>query len=150
MVRQAHHQNHPEQRRRVDEKSILPEDRYYTKEHEWVRIDPDGIGVVGLTDHAQEALGEVTYVELPPIGKELEQFDELAVVESAKAASEAYAPVGGRVIEVNEQLEESPGLINQEPYTEGWLCKLSDVDVAQVENLLTPRQYAKLLESEVE
>ena len=133
----------------MDEESILPEDLYYTKEHEWVRIDGDE-AVVGLTDHAQEALGEVTYVELPPIGKEVEQFDELAVVESAKAASEVYAPVDGTVSEVNEQLEENPELINQNPYDEGWLCKLTDVDSAQAENLLTAQQYAELLESESE
>ncbi len=133
----------------MDEKSVLPEDLHYTKEHEWVRLDGDE-AVVGLTDHAQDALGEVTYVELPPIGKEVEQSDELAVVESAKAASEAYAPVGGKVSEVNEQLEENPGLINESPYAEGWLCKLSDADAAQVENLLTPEQYARLLESEGE
>ena len=133
----------------MDEESVLPEDLYYTKEHEWIRIEADE-AVVGITDHAQDALGEVTYVELPTVGDAVEQFDELAVVESAKAASEAYAPLGGTVSEVNELLADSPELVNQSPYDEGWLCKLTDIDPAQTENLLTPEQYGQLLESELE
>jgi len=133
----------------VDEESTLPEDLYYTKEHEWARIEGDE-ALVGITDHAQDALGEVTYVELPSVGDEVEQFDELAVIESAKAASEAYAPLAGSVSEVNDQLTDTPELINQSPYDEGWLCKLSDIDPAQVESLLTPEQYRTLLESEAE
>ena len=124
----------------------LPEDLYYTKEHEWVRIEGDA-ALVGLTDHATEALGEVTYVEMPSVGKAVEQFDELAVVESAKAASEMYAPVAGTVSEVNDQLAEAPETINQSPYDEGWICRLTGIDSAQAEGLLSSEQYAKLLES---
>lgn len=130
----------------MSEKHTLPENLSYTKEHEWVRVDGDA-AVVGLTDHAQEALGEVTYVEMPPVGKVVEQFGELAVIESAKAASEMYAPLTGTVSEVNDRLEEAPETINQSPYDEGWICKLTGIDPAQVESLLSPEQYAELLEN---
>ena len=133
----------------MDELKKLPEELYYTKEHEWVRIDGDE-AEMGITDHAQEALGEITYVELPAVGKEIEQFAELAVVESAKAASDIYAPVGGTVSEINTHLESAPETINQSPYEEGWICRLTDVEPSQVENLLTAEEYAKLLESEAE
>jgi len=132
----------------VDEMHKLPEELYYTKEHEWVRIDGDE-AEIGITGHAQEALGEITFVELPAIGKEVEQGGELAVVESAKAASDIYSPVGGAVSEINVALETAPETINQSPYEEGWICRLTDVDAAQVEHLLSADEYAKLLESEV-
>ncbi len=133
----------------MDEQSKLPEELYYTREHEWVRIDGDE-AEIGITDHAQDALGEITYVELPAIGSEVEQFGEIAVVESAKAASDIYAPVGGTVSEVNTHLESAPETINQSPYEEGWICRLTDVDAAQLEKLLSADEYAKLLESESE
>ncbi len=114
-----------------------------------MRIDGDE-AEIGITDHAQQALGEITYVELPIIGKEVEQSAELAVVESAKAASDIYAPVGGSVSEINTLLESSPESINQSPYEEGWICRLTDVDASQAERLLSADEYAKLLESEAE
>ena len=133
----------------MEEQHKLPEELYYTREHEWVRIDGDE-AEIGITDHAQEALGEITYVELPPVGKEVEQSGELAVVESAKAASDIYSPLGGTVSEVNSHLESSPDIINQSPYEEGWICRLTDIDAVQVEKLLTADEYAGLLESESE
>ena len=113
----------------------------------WVRVDGDE-AEIGITDHAQEALGEITYVELPPIGKEVDQFAELAVVESAKAASDIYSPLSGTVSEINSHLDGSPAIINQSPYEEGWICRLTDVSAAEVEKLLSADEYAKLLESE--
>ena len=132
----------------MDEMHKLPEELYYTKEHEWLRIDGDE-AEIGITGHAQEALGEITFVELPAIGKEVEQGGELAVVESAKAASDIYSPVGGTVSEINVALETTPETINQSPYEEGWICRLTDVDALQVEHLLSADEYARLLESEV-
>ncbi|HUV38969.1 MAG TPA: glycine cleavage system protein GcvH [Planctomycetota bacterium] len=125
---------------------IVPADLRYTKEHEWVRIEGDE-AVVGITHHAQEALGEVTYVELPATGKRVEQFGELAVIESAKAASDVYSPIGGVVIRVNESLRDAPEKVNAGPYGEGWICRLSNVDPAQTDKLLSPEEYAALLES---
>ena len=133
----------------MDEQSKLPEELYYTREHEWVRLDGDE-AEIGITDHAQDALGEITYIELPAIGQEVEQFGELAVVESAKAASDIFAPISGTVSEVNTHLESAPETVNQSPYEEGWLCRLTDVDPSQVEKLLTADEYTKLLESEAE
>ena len=125
----------------------VPDDLHYTKDHEWVRIDGD-LAVVGITDHAQDALGDITYVELPQVGKKFNQFDELAVVESAKAASDIYAPLTGTVAEVNGDLEDEPQKVNDSPYEEGWICRLKKFDEAELENLLTAEEYRKVLEEE--
>ena len=131
----------------MDSAGVVPADLYYTKEHEWVRIEGDE-AVVGITHHAQEALGEVTYVELPEESTRVEQFGELAVIESAKAASDIYSPIGGVVLRVNEPLRDAPEKVNAGPYGEGWLCRLSGIDPAQTGKLLSPKEYAALLESE--
>ena len=129
--------------------AAVPEDLRYTKEHEWVRVTGN-TAVVGITDHAQHALGDVTYVELPRVGKTVKQFTELAVVESAKAASDVYAPLSGTVTEVNGALDTRPEQLNAGPYGEGWLCKLKDINSAELDNLLTPAQYRELLKAESE
>ena len=129
--------------------TLVPEDLLYTKDHEWVRLDGE-MAATGLTDHAQAALGDITYVELPPAGKQVKQFDELAAVESAKAASDLYAPVSGVVSEVNDTLEEAPEKVNNDPYGEGWVCKMSGVNPTELDNLLTAEQYQALLRSEEE
>ena len=124
-------------------------DLYYTKDHEWVRVEGDE-ATVGITDHAQRALGDITYVELPPLDLKVGQFGELAAVESAKAASDILAPVCGMVSEVNAVLEDTPEKINVDPYGEGWICKLTDAHDEDVKNLLTADQYRELLEKESE
>jgi glycine cleavage system H protein len=112
----------------------------YTTDHEWARIEAD-IATIGITDYAQQMLGEIVFVELPAIGKEFAGHDELAIVESTKAASDIYSPMAGKVIEVNGELESQPELINQDCYNAGWICKLQITDTKSVENLMDSKQY---------
>lgn len=116
----------------------------YTKDHEWAKIEAD-IATIGITDYAQLMLGELVFVELPAIGKEFAGHDELAVVESTKAASDVYSPVAGKVIDVNSELESKPELINQDCYNAGWICKLQITDTKSVENLMNSKQYEKYI-----
>lgn len=116
----------------------------YTEAHEWMRIEGD-IGTVGITDHAQEQLGDLVFIELPEIGKSLAQGDEAAVVESVKAASEVYSPVTGEVTEVNEALNENPALANSDSAGEGWFFKIRIADPAQLESLMDEASYQELL-----
>lgn len=116
----------------------------YTKDHEWARIDAD-VATIGITDYAQQMLGELVFVELPDIGKEFAGHDELAVVESTKAANDIYSPVAGKVIEVNGELESRPELINQDCYNAGWICKLQITDTKSVESLMDSKQYEEYL-----
>ncbi len=125
--------------------SLVPDDLRYTKEHEWVRLENNQV-VVGITDHAQIELTDVVYVELPAVGSKLSAGEEFAVVESVKAASEIYAPIGGVVAAVNEQLDDRPELINQDPYGEGWIAAFEVKDQSEMERLLTPEQYKELVE----
>ena len=127
----------------------IPSELRYTKDHEWVRLDGDA-AVVGITHHAQEALGAITFVDLPPEGKAVSAGDELAAIESAKAASDIFAPVSGEVAEVNEALEDEPGKVNADCYGEGWICKLTGVNAADADGLLTAEDYAAVLEQESE
>ncbi len=122
----------------------VPGDLQYTKSHEWVRVE-DGVATVGITDHAQDELGDVVFVELPETGSTLEAGDSFGAVESVKAVSDLYAPVGGEVVEVNGALEDSPEKINEDPYGEGWILKLRTSDEA---DLLSAADYEKLLEEE--
>jgi len=123
---------------------VVPTDCKYTKEHEWVRIEGD-VAVVGITDYAQKALGDITYIELPVDGRQVKQSEEFVVIESVKAAADIYAPVSGRVAEANQALVESPEIVNEDPHQGGWICKLVDFDRAELENLLSPEQYEALL-----
>lgn len=127
--------------------SQLPEDLKYAKSHEWARVDGD-IVTVGITDHAQEALGDVVYVELPEVGDELHAADEAGVVESVKAASDVYAPVSGEVVEINEDLEDAPETINSDPYGDGWFYKLKLKDAAELDDLLDGAGYQESLEGD--
>ncbi|MCH8073818.1 MAG: glycine cleavage system protein GcvH [Proteobacteria bacterium] len=104
--------------------SELPGDLIYTKEHEWLRQEEDGSVTIGVTDHAQAALGDLVYVELPEVGQDVENGGEMAVVESVKAASDVYAPIGGTVIQINEELADDPEKINADPYGDGWIVRL--------------------------
>ena len=114
--------------------------------HEWVRLE-DGVAVVGISDHAQDALGDVVYVELPDIGTTVTAGDEVAVVESVKAASDIYAPIGGSVVAVNESLEDSPQLVNELPYGDGWFFKIATDDLGALERLLSAEDYKRVCES---
>ena len=119
---------------------------HYTKDHEWVRIDGDEL-VLGITHHAQEALGDLTYVELPKVGKAYKAHDPLAVVESHKAASDVYAPVAATVAGINQALSNEPEQINRDPYGQGWICRFKDWDRHGLKSLLTPEAYGKLIAS---
>ena len=118
----------------------------YTKEHEWVSIE-DNIATIGITEYAQEALGDITFVELPEVGAEVEQFEEFAAIESVKAANDIFAPVSGKVIEVNTRLESDPGLINKSAFEKGWIAKVQMSDKEEASNLMTAEEYQKFLES---
>ncbi len=128
---------------------VIPPDLRYTKEHEWVRVD-DGIGTVGITDYAQDQLGDVVYVDLPSPGKQLSQLAVFGEIESVKAVSELYAPGSGEVVESNGALADKPELINESPYSEGWLMKLRLADEGEIEKLLTADQYSDFIEREAE
>ncbi len=122
----------------------IPSDLKYTKEHEWVRVE-GGLATVGITDHAQEALGDITFVELPGKGAGVTQFKALATIESVKAASDIYAPVSGTVKEVNARLETEPGLVNQSPYEKGWIARIETGNAEELKNLLDAAAYAAFL-----
>lgn len=124
--------------------SEIPSDLLYRESHEWVRDEGNGVVIVGISDHAQAALGDMVYVELPEPGMSYEQGDACAVVESVKAASDAYAPVTGEVIEANGALEDSPDLVNTDPYGDGWLFMVQMSKPEELEGLLTPEAYAEL------
>jgi len=116
----------------------------YTKDHEWAKIEGD-MATIGITDHAQDQLGELTFVELPEVGKEVKQKGELAVVESSKAASDVFSPVAGEVTEVNVKLGTKPETINDDCYGAGWICKIRLTDKATTENLMDAAQYEEYL-----
>jgi glycine cleavage system H protein len=122
----------------------IPEDLQYTESHEWVRIEGD-TATIGITDHAQDELGDVVFVELPGEGDTFDAGESFGTVESVKAVSDLYAPVGGEVVEVNTTLEDAPENINEDPYGEGWIVKLRTTDEA---NLLSPGEYEKVVEEE--
>lgn len=126
--------------------SELPGDLLYTKEHEWLRREDDGSVTVGITDHAQAALGDLVYVELPEVDQELEAEGEMAVVESVKAASDVYAPIAGKVVEVNEELADDPEKINEDPYGDGWIVRIEPADDADESELMSPDDYQALLD----
>ena len=118
----------------------------YTKDHEWINIEGD-VATIGISDYAQEALGDITFVELPNVYDEIEQFEEFASIESVKAASDIFSPMSGKVIEVNDNLESKPGLINKSCYEKGWLAKIEIADMDEASNLMTADEYRKFLES---
>lgn len=128
----------------------IPGDLHFLKSHEWVRINDDGTATVGISDHAQGALGDLVYVELPEVGSTVEAGEGkgVAVVESVKAASDIYSPLSGEVVAVNEVLSDAPETINSEPYEGGWIFKIKYSDRNEVDELLTPDAYAELVENE--
>lgn len=128
--------------------SQVAEGLRYTREHEWVRDEGDGTVTVGITDHAQELLGDLVFVELPQVGGQVQAGGEGAVVESVKAASDVYSPVTGEVVEVNQPLADTPELINQDPYGRGWIFRLRLGSPGELDGLLDAAGYAGFLESE--
>ncbi|MDP6923220.1 MAG: glycine cleavage system protein GcvH [Candidatus Scalindua sp.] len=121
-----------------------PTDRKYTKEHEWIKIDGN-IATVGITDFAQDQLTDVVFVELPEVGKQIEQNGNLCVVESVKSVSDIFSPVSGEIVEVNKALENSPALINNDPFESGWIVKLKVRNEIESAQLMTPEEYNKFL-----
>jgi len=121
----------------------------YSKEHEWVAAE-ETVATIGITDHAQEQLGEIVYIELPSIGEKVSKDDPFGVVESVKAVSDVYAPVSGTVLEVNEDLAESPEVVNEDPYGDGWLIKVRVSDPADLDDLMDNEEYAQMIAREKE
>lgn len=128
--------------------SEVPGDLRYSKSHEWVRVNEDGTVTTGISDHAQEQLGDLVFVELPEIDHEVEAEEACAVVESVKAASDVYAPIAGTVVETNEDLADAPEAVNQDPYGAGWLMRLQPSSVDDVDRLMSPEEYQEFIESE--
>ncbi len=124
--------------------SATPDNLKYSKEHEWVKADGN-TAVIGITDYAQDSLGDVVYVEVPPVGKELKAMDEFGVVESVKSVSSLYCPVSGKVVARNEALEKSPQLVNDSPYDNGWIIKVEMSNAAELNGLLSAADYQKIL-----
>ncbi|MCJ7592176.1 MAG: glycine cleavage system protein GcvH [Woeseiaceae bacterium] len=124
----------------------LPGDLLYTVEHEWLRREDDGSVTIGITDHAQGALGDLVYVELPEVGQDVEEGGEMAVVESVKAASDVYAPIAGEIVEINEALADDPETINSDPYGEGWIVRMQPADAIDEEALMSPNDYQQFLD----
>ena len=125
--------------------SDIPENLKYTRDHEWIAETHDGTAIVGITDHAQEALGDLVFVELPEMHRDVETGDVCAVVESVKAASDVYSPVAGNISEVNLALDDSPELVNADPYGEGWLFRMTPASPADLEELLDAQAYERVL-----
>ena len=125
--------------------SEVPEGLYYTKEHEWMRIEGDEI-VIGITDHAQNALTDIVYIELPEEGTQLEDMGEFAIVESVKSASPIFAPLAGTITAVNDELEDTPELMNESPYEDGWIIKMTIDNMAALDGMMSSADYQKMIE----
>ena len=125
----------------------VPETLRYSEEHEWVLL-ADGVATIGITDHAQEELGDIVFVELPAIGAVLTKAATLGVVESVKAVSDVYAPIGGTVTTVNEKLTSNPEIINEDPYGDGWMVKVTVTDASEIDGLMTAAQYREFVAQE--
>ena len=121
-------------------------EKKYTKEHEWVQVDGD-TATVGITNHAQESLGDIVFIDLPTVGKEVKSNEELCVIESVKAASDIYAPIDGEVIEINNNLNDDASIVNQDPEKDGWIFKMKIADPSQYNNLMTLDEYLASLEN---
>ena len=127
--------------------SESPKNLKYLSSHEWVKLEDDGTVTVGISDHAQDLLGDIVFVELPEVGQRLGAEEEAAVVESVKAASDVYSPIGGKVIKINEKLLDEPSVVNGSPYEDGWFFKIQPNDVESLKNLLSSEEYTNSQES---
>jgi|TARA_B100001094_G_scaffold66140_1_gene62252 glycine cleavage system H protein len=126
--------------------SDIPGDLKFLSSHEWVRVEPDGSVTIGISDHAQDLLGDIVFVELPDIGQSIDAETDAAIVESVKAASDVYSPISGEVTEVNSILEDQPEIINSSPYEDGWFFKMAPSDLGEIEDLLSPEDYSEVCE----
>ena len=126
--------------------SEIPGDLKFLSSHEWARLEDDGTVTVGISDHAQDLLGDIVFIELPEVGKEVEAEGDAAIVESVKAASDVYTPISGEIIEVNSALEEQPETVNGSPYYEGWFFKVKPINVDEMSDLLSPEEYTEVCE----
>jgi len=126
---------------------MYPKDFLYTDDHEWIRMDGE-IGTIGITDHAQKQLGDIVFVEVPEVDDEVEKGDEAGSIESVKAVADVFAPVSGTVVEVNDNLEDAPETVNQDPHGEGWLFKIQLSDMSELDGLMDAAAYEKYLEEE--
>ena len=126
--------------------SDIPGDLKFLSSHEWARVESDGIITIGISDHAQDLLGDIVFVELPEIGQSVDAESDTAIVESVKAASDIYSPLSGEVIEVNSLLDDQPEIINSSPYEDGWFYKLTPSDMSELDNLLSPEDYSEVCE----
>ena len=127
-----------------------PSELRYSKEHEWLRRESDGLAVIGITEFAAESLGDVVFVELPPAGTDFKRAEKMGEVESVKAVSDLYTPVTGRVVERNDELVERPELVNESPYGEGWMLRVEMEDPAEFDGLLTSEQYGAFLDTQAQ
>ena len=126
--------------------SDIPGDLKFLSSHEWVRVEPDGSVTIGISDHAQDLLGDIVFVELPEIGQSIDAETDAAIVESVKAASDVYSPISGEVTEINSILEDQPEIINSSPYEDGWFYKMMPLDLSETDNLLSPEDYSEVCE----
>jgi glycine cleavage system H protein len=133
----------------VEEIMEIPPGLKYSKEHEWVATE-ESVATIGISDYAQDQLGEIVFVELPAVGDKISKDDQFGVVESVKAVSDVYAPVTGTVIEINEELSESPEMVNEDPYGDGWLIKVKVADPAELDDLMDHEEYEELIKKEKE
>ena len=124
----------------------IPGDLKFLSSHEWARVESDGTITIGISDHAQNLLGDIVFVELPEVGQALDAEADAAIVESVKAASDLYSPLSGEVIEINSLLEDQPEIINSSPYEDGWFFKLTPSDMSELDNLLSPEDYSEVCE----
>ena len=124
----------------------IPADLKFLSSHEWARVESDGAITIGISDHAQDLLGDIVFVELPEVGQSVDAESDAAIVESVKAASDVYSPLSGEVIEVNSLLEDQPEIINSSPYEDGWFYKLNPSDMGELDNLLSPEDYSDACE----
>tara|TARA_Y100001960_G_C14202928_1_gene600505 strand:- start:35 stop:421 length:387 start_codon:yes stop_codon:yes gene_type:complete len=126
--------------------SDIPGDLKFLSSHEWARVESDGTITIGISDHAQDLLGDIVFVELPEVGQSVDAENDTAIVESVKAASDIFSPLSGEVIEVNSLLENQPEIINSSPYEDGWFFKLTPSDMGELDNLLSPEDYSDVCE----
>lgn len=124
----------------------IPGDLKFLSSHEWARVESDGTITIGISDHAQDLLGDIVFVELPEVGQVFDAEADVAIVESVKAASDLYSPLSGEVIEINSLLEDQPEIINSSPYEDGWFFKLTPSDISELDNLLSPEDYSEVCE----